>query len=254
MIVEQREPRPTTATWLYQISSAFLHHAEACGWAAPLLPRKGLTLIAPKAAARQRVLDDDELRRVWVASAKLGAKSRCFVRLLILTPCRVAEAAGIAMGELDLDAERWTIPAARAKNKRRITLPLHRLLRPEFAAVMPELIPHADCRLLGLVRGSAFSGISGIKEFLDRESGVTGWRMHDFRRTARTGMTRLGLPTAHAEAALNHVSHRSVLERTYDVHDYGAEIIAAVKRWQAHVAALVEQEPQAAVVERAAAA
>ena len=52
-------------------------------------------------------------------------------------------------------------------------------------------------------------------------------------------MTRLGVPREHAEAAINHVSGRSALERTYDRHDYAAEIVAALGRWQEHVARLV---------------
>ncbi len=51
---------------------------------------------------------------------------------------------------------------------------------------------------------------------------MTDWRWHDLRRTARTGMTRLGVARDHAEAAINHVSGRSALERTYDRHDYAA--------------------------------
>ena len=52
-------------------------------------------------------------------------------------------------------------------------------------------------------------------------------------------MTRAGVPRDHAEAAINHVSGRSALERTYDRHDYAEEVTAALKLWQAHVAALV---------------
>ena len=67
------------------------------------------------------------------------------------------------------------------------------------------------------------------------------WRWHDLRRTARTGMTRLGVPRDHAEAAINHVSGRSKLERTYDRHDYAPEVIAALTLWQGHVAGIAGQ-------------
>jgi hypothetical protein len=61
-------------------------------------------------------------------------------------------------------------------------------------------------------------------------------------------MTRLGVSRADAEAALNHASGRSAIERTYDRHDYALEVIAALSRWQAHVAALVMSAPTAEVV------
>ncbi len=52
-------------------------------------------------------------------------------------------------------------------------------------------------------------------------------------------MSRVGVPRDHAETAINHVSGRSALERTYDRHDYANEVTAALNFWQAHIAALV---------------
>ena len=77
---------------------------------------------------------------------------------------------------------------------------------------------------------------------------MPAWRFHDLRRTARTGMTRLGVPRDHAEAAINHISGRSALERTYDRHDYADEVLNALSRWQAHVAGLVAPNQGAEVV------
>jgi hypothetical protein len=68
---------------------------------------------------------------------------------------------------------------------------------------------------------------------------MKSWRWHDMRRSARSAMSRLGVPPVHAEAGLGHVSGRSQLERIYDRHDYTAEAIAALQVWQAHVANLV---------------
>ena len=52
-------------------------------------------------------------------------------------------------------------------------------------------------------------------------------------------MTRLGVPRDHAEAAINHLSGRSKLERTYGRYDYATEIITALTTWQGHVAGVV---------------
>ncbi len=61
-------------------------------------------------------------------------------------------------------------------------------------------------------------------------------------------MTQLGISRDHAEAALNHISGRSALERTYDRHNYGPEVLVALKRWQLNVAALVTGAKPAEVV------
>lgn len=249
IVARKRKTAPALASLLYRVIAVFLGYAEAHGWiAAPLLPRKGLGTLAPLPASRQRVLTDEELRAVWQASGELNPKPRAFVRLLVLTAARALEVADIAVGEINRAEGAWTIPGARAKNGHPITLPLGPSALAELNAVWPVREPGRGWRLLGDIAGSGLRGFSKLKGRVDELSGVSGWRWHDLRRTARTGMTRLGVPREHAEAALNHVSGRSALERTYDRHDYAAEVIAALGRWQAHVAGLISEQSSAEVV------
>jgi hypothetical protein len=54
-----RQRSRSAGTWVYQISSSFLNYAESAGWIdVPLLPRRGLSIIAPRVAARARILSD----------------------------------------------------------------------------------------------------------------------------------------------------------------------------------------------------
>jgi integrase len=102
-----------------------------------------------------------------------------------------------------------------------------------------------------LLGESGFTGLqdfSRIKAALDAAIGDDNWRVHDLRRTARSMMSRLGVASDHAEAALNHISHRSALQRTYDTHDFRPEAVAALQIWQAHVARLLDPGPGAEVV------
>ena len=142
-------------------------------------------------------------------------------------------------GEVDLESGRWTIPGARTKNRQGYTLPLSPLALAELHTVWPNEDPEPGHFILGRAGGSGFRGFGKLKARIDESSRVQAWRWHDLRRTARTGMTRLGVPRDHAEAAINHISGRSALERTYDRHDYAPEVIAALTLWQAHVAGLV---------------
>jgi hypothetical protein len=77
---------------------------------------------------------------------------------------------------------------------------------------------------------------------------VTDWRAHDLRRTCRTGLSALGVSRETAEACLNHRGAKAGLVGVYDRHGYADEIIAALGRWQAHVAALVGEAPGGAEV------
>ena len=86
LIAAKHKQAPGVGSMLYRTAAAFLNHAEAHGWiAVPLLPRKGAAVIAPPVAARERVLTDAELVKVWQATAALSSKQRAFVRLLMMT-------------------------------------------------------------------------------------------------------------------------------------------------------------------------
>lgn len=241
LVADAHKRGPAAAGNFLRIASAFLNYAEAAGWIeAPLLPRKASKL-APPVAARERVLSDDELTRVWKAAGALSSKTRAFVRLLILTAARRGEIADIALGEVDRATALWTLPAPRVKNRQPHQIPLSPLALEELNAIWPDDAEELDPghRLLGRVRGSGFSGFSRAKATLDKSSGVSEWGWHDLRRTARTGMNRLGVAREAAEAALNHVTGRTGLVGVYDRHDFRPEAIAALARWQTHVDGLV---------------
>lgn len=240
LVAAKRKVAPAMASALYRVAASFLGFAEANGWiSAPLLPRKGVATLAPPPSARERVLTDAELVAVWKAADREAPKLRAFVRLLILTAARELEVADMSAGEVDRDTGRWTIPGNRTKNGTPYTVPLAGLALAELVTVWPNDEPEAGHLLLGRSAGTGFRGFSKLKARLDVASKVEGWRFHDLRRTARTGMTRLGVPRDHAEAAINHLSGRSKLERTYDRHDYAPEVIAALARWQGHVSGLL---------------
>jgi integrase len=250
LIAAKHKQAPGVGSMLYRTAASFLNHAEAHGWiAVPMLPRKGLAVIAPPVAARERTLTDVELRKVWKATDELKAKARAFVRILVMTAAREMEVADIATGEIDLEKGTWFIPGSRTKNGCGIVLPVPPILVVDLKAVWPvhggAAGPH--WRLLGDISGNGLRGFSKLKARLDKASGVTDWRWHDLRRTARTGMTRLGVPRDHAEAAINHISGRTQLERTYDRHDYADEVIAALSKWQGHILSLVAK-PDAEIV------
>jgi integrase len=165
------------------------------------------------------------------------------MRLLLLSGAREMEVADISVGEIDRGAGLWRIPPERAKNEQPLTLPLGPLALAELAVVWPaEPVP--DGWKLLRVRG-----FSKLKAKIDQLSGITEpWRLHDLRRSVRTGLARLGVPRDHAEAVLNHISGRTALERTYDRYSYCDEVLAASLRWQSHVETLVTERPSAEVI------
>jgi integrase len=218
LISTVRKQAPATATWVYSLLSSFFGFAESHGWiAAHPLPRKGAIHIAPRMQARERTLSDSELVAIWTAAEAFNVKPRAFVRVLIMTALREREAADLSVSEVDLMNARITLPPSRTKNRPGHVVPLHPLLIAELQAVWPDRRAGPGYKLLGRVPGGGFAGFSRLKRRLDAmlPSEMKPWVWHDLRRSARSTMARLGVPALHAECALNHVSGRSQLEKTY---------------------------------------
>jgi integrase len=68
---------------------------------------------------------------------------------------------------------------------------------------------------------TSISGFSKFKRAFDLASGVSGWTLHDLRRTARSLMSRAGVPSDHAERALGHAI--GGIRSTYDRHEFYRE-------------------------------
>jgi integrase len=173
----------------------------------------GMARTTAKELARDRVLTDDELRAIWKATGE-GAFG-ALIHFLILTAARRSEASEMPWHELD--GSTWTLPAARNKTR---TEPLVRPLSKVTMAVLRALPRNGG--YVFSVGGQPITGFSDRKKYLDRASGVTGWRLHDLRRTARSLMSRAGVPSEHAEMCLGHAVLSGV-RGTYDRHAYFAE-------------------------------
>lgn len=74
------------------------------------------------AARRSRILEDEELRQLWAATAD-GRPFSGLIRFLLLTGARRTEAASLRWSEIS-DCGVWTLPASRSKTKVEVVRPL----------------------------------------------------------------------------------------------------------------------------------
>ena len=175
---------------------------------------------------RDRVLTDDELVRVWRATAELPQPWASMIGVMILTGQRRSEVSNMAWDEIEGDT--WVIPRERVKKDRPHAVPL-------TAGALVLLDPlRADGE-----RGFVFSTDGGehsssnfnrIKRKLDAASGVTGWVLHDIRRTVRSGLAALGVPQDVARAVVNHADGK--IDRVYNRHLYAREKREALEKWE----------------------
>jgi integrase len=217
-------------------------------------------LKAPAAeTSRDRVFTDDELRLAWRAAESIGYPFGPLVQILVLTAQRRDEVAKMRWTEISGDQMLWTIPAERAKNGVAHHVPLSEAARGVLAAVpriagKPGFVftptgeravsgyssakARLDAEMLGLARAEA----EARGEASD-EVNIAPWRLHDLRRTAATGMARLGQPVHVIEAVLNHTSGAiSGVAAVYNRHRYLDEKRAALEAWAYLVLTLRAQQ------------
>jgi integrase len=199
--------------------------------------------------ARERVLSSDELVRVWRGCDELPLPYASLIRLLILTGARVREIARMEWGELSDDGATWTLPAARSKNRKALVLPLPPTAR-EILAATPRI--DGSPYVLTFTGRVPIDGYSGLKHRLDKASGVSGWVLHDIRRSVVTHLVEdLDIRPDHVENIVNHVSgHRSGVAGVYNKSVNKDAKARALEAWDAHLRALVAGEkPPTNVVE-----
>jgi integrase len=197
-------------------------------------PAEGVPLPS-KEVARDRVLDDEELARVILAARQIGGPYGGIVELLALTGQRREEVARLSREELNLTQRVWTIPKSRTKNAKAHVVHLS----DQSVDVLNRASQHGPLvfSLLGI---KPFQKFSKGKRLLDQLSGVTGWRLHDLRRTCVSGMARLGIAPHVADKILNHQAGTiSGVAAVYQRHEFLSERRQALDQWGAHVCAIL---------------
>ena len=187
-----------------------------------------------KPVARDRVLSDEELRLVWCASETIGYPFGALVQLLILTGQRRNEVASMRWVDIDLVSGTWTIPAELTKGGKLHVVPLS---TPAISLIVS--LPRLNDAFVFPARGNekaTFSGFSKLKARLDSLSGVSGWTLHDLRRSTATHLGRLGVAPHVVERILNHSSgsFRGVAG-VYNRFHYLPEMREGLQRWAHHV-------------------
>jgi integrase len=187
------------------------HASRSDDYRSPIV--RGMASTKPSERARSRVLSDEEIRAVWTVAETHRGPWGPFLQFLLLSGCRRNEAAQMVWNELDGGV--WTIPGERYKTGRELVLPLSPL-----ALTAIERLPRiAGSKFVFTFDGQhAFANFSKAKGQFDKACGVTGWTLHDLRRTARSLMSRAGVSADVAERCLGHMI--SGVRGTYDRHAY----------------------------------
>jgi integrase len=159
------------------VGRAVLDHSPADGVPLPT-----------KQVARDRVLEDREIALIILAARKIGDPYSGIIEFLVLTGQRRKEVARLSWEELNFEERAWTIPKLRTKNGK-----AHVVHLSKEALTVLNRMERRGVLVFSIFGNKPFSAFSRVKPVLDKLSGVTGWRLHDLRRTCVSGMARLGV-------------------------------------------------------------
>jgi integrase len=198
------------------------HASRSDDFRSPIV--RGMGRTRPSQRRRQRVLSDDEIRAIWQAAEASPSAFGYLVQFLLLTATRRMEAAGMRRRELVGDD--WLILQERYKTGLELVIPLSAAAQAVLAAV-PKT---GKSGLVFTTDGKRpIGGFSKFKRAFDGkvlaelrthspDAELPRWTLHDLRRTARSLMSRAGVPSDHAERCLGHVLPG--IRGTYDRHEY----------------------------------
>jgi integrase len=214
--------------WDHAISTKLLPEEHPNPWRGALKKK-----LKPK--ARTRVLDDAELAALLPHLRDRSDETDALL-LSLLTAARSGEVVAIDPTSVDLDRGTWTLHVAerdrdddddedevvnKTETQRTVRLPRQAI----------EILRRRGCTFQRLPQSrlSVF-----VREQLS--FGLRRWKPHDLRRSARTGLARLGVRDEVCEAALGHVE--GGVRGVYNLHRFEREVGEALQLWADHLDAL----------------
>jgi integrase len=204
-------------------------------------PSKGVRAVV-KEKSRDRVLTDDEIVRLWAGCDRLTRAPYygALIKLLLLTAARRSEVAAMGWSEINLVERTWTVPAARSKNGKP-----HILHLGDLAFEVLATVPRVEGRdYLFSIGQNPVSDFVRPKAKLDKAVGTDDWQIHDLRRTATTGLARIGVAPHIADKLLNHQGGTiKGVAAVYNRFQYLDERAGALQAWGRFVEGLVRPVP-----------
>lgn len=173
---------------------------------------------------RERVLSDDEIRRLWAALGPSRTDTR--IKLLLLLGQRRSEVACARQEEFNNST--WTVPAARSKNSVANVVPMTAFSFDLFGDKRPMNAMSLTERFIEVANSLRLEDV----------------RLHDLRHTLKTRLAELGVPVDISDRVTNHVTgQRRRVGATYDQYSYMAEKRRALELWERRLLEIVEGRP-----------
>ncbi len=208
-----------------------------------------------KETTRDRVLTEDEIRRLWDACETQNPYVCAWFRLRLVTAQRGGDLVQMRWQDVDDKTHFWTIPAEFVKNAHG-----HRVYLNGIARTLLKDVPrddgavwvfpksslgdykHVGRRLAQATRANIVARFKAEGATRDRAD----MRGHDLRRTAASLMAGGGVPRFVISRILNHSEEKDITS-VYDRYSYDAEKKAAMTFWNRRLTAILRGRSTARV-------
>jgi integrase len=235
----------------YMANRVFAHTRKFFNWCSERHwisepPTKNISRPAEE-QARDRILDNGEVERLWQGCGELGWPFGPYFKLLLITGQRRNEVAGMKWDHIDLGNRLWTLPKEETKAKRQHEVPLS-----PMAVEILEAAPQDGTYVFSTTGKTPISGFSKAKKRWDEilAENLTPWRLHDIRRTVASGMAEIGIAPHVIEKVLNHSTGQiSGVAAVYNRYAYTEEKRTALVAWSRALEAIVHPSDTSNVVE-----
>lgn len=217
-------------------------------------------------AARDRVLDDDELRQLWAvledaktlkrqsegdeAGPVISPMIARGLQVVLLTGQRPGEVFRMRWEQVDLEAKWWELPASATKNKTVHRVPLTDRVVELVKGANVEGAAPCPWVFRGEKGGSVAERASKAPSELARAKRQDGeplllfrFHRHDLRRTCATNLGKIGIARETISRVLNHVDRGARATAVYQRYEFDAEKRAALEAWDRRFEAILTAKP-----------
>ena len=195
-----------------------------------LVDQSPATGIKPLAVnkSRERVLSDNEIKSFWygIDQSVMDSKIKIGLKLILVTAQRPGEV--LHMQRSEIYDGWWILPGHKVKNAK-----THRVYLSSIAKILINSCESSTDYILESRLKKRPMDSSAMANALRKRGlkhiGIDPFVPHDLRRTAATGLARLGYPTEVIAKVLNH-SVRGVTA-VYNRHQYDEQVKEAMQAW-----------------------
>lgn len=240
LCLDAKEKRgPAVGVHVREMVHAVFRHAQGSGFSAPNPADSVRASAIATFEPRDRALSPTEIRTFFKALEKVAAAPtlRLALRFILLTGVRKSEFIDATWGEVDFDAERWTISAARMKARKTHVVPLSE-------QALDILTAFRSCFGFSLylhpgrydsetpISNPALNRVidAAVERIRRDDPEFQTFGVHDLRRTFSTGLNRAKFDERWIEMSLAHVP-RNRMAAIYNVNRYLSERKIMLQCW-----------------------